>query len=462
MMKKIYENHCWQCKSYISSNYNNRCTICGWYICGTCEACSEGCSKGEERLRENSEKKAREFEALLRKRKAEEERIKKEKKKIIIDSLERFVLAVFLLYELQKMKIGEFFFGIQKSQIREFKKIYSSVQEYSVKKFIVWLEKYYYKKKMIEDSDIEILWEKLEEGFSFDFYDFLEGIGMLETSGYSEVGTIKFVQVCGSDKKRRKLYLNIIEEIGNQDYIRLMYDFESFIFKKKYSKRENQSIDYVNGDLTHRISYRNDVYAYNMGIALVADFKYREGHFQNACSVEEYPKEENVLYFSTGMYKAVCKNNFKDENGYYWFSRYTKQEYKAKKLKEWNEKNANDLDKYLPTRPLGKQWKHCIVLETEEALVPFNLKGLYDEQCILEELGYYVKDTDNGYIIRPTTHGGREKYVSGQGYVHSGELEYQRFLKIASKYIEKCKKKGKFPNKEFMEYIFGVKINDKA
>ena len=35
-----YNNHCWNCGKKIDSYYEQRCNICGWYICSTCGACS--------------------------------------------------------------------------------------------------------------------------------------------------------------------------------------------------------------------------------------------------------------------------------------------------------------------------------------------------------------------------------------------------------------------------------------
>jgi len=41
---RSYENRCWSCKSRISSNLHSRCPTCGWYHCGKCGACKQGCS----------------------------------------------------------------------------------------------------------------------------------------------------------------------------------------------------------------------------------------------------------------------------------------------------------------------------------------------------------------------------------------------------------------------------------
>ena len=35
-----YKNHCWNCRVPLSSNTNERCPKCGWYICKNCGACS--------------------------------------------------------------------------------------------------------------------------------------------------------------------------------------------------------------------------------------------------------------------------------------------------------------------------------------------------------------------------------------------------------------------------------------
>lgn len=40
-----YENHCWRCGSHIDSDKNEQCSICGWYICSRCGACSEDCNR---------------------------------------------------------------------------------------------------------------------------------------------------------------------------------------------------------------------------------------------------------------------------------------------------------------------------------------------------------------------------------------------------------------------------------
>ena len=40
---RTYENRCWRCKTRISSQLHDRCTRCGWYHCGSCGACKEGC-----------------------------------------------------------------------------------------------------------------------------------------------------------------------------------------------------------------------------------------------------------------------------------------------------------------------------------------------------------------------------------------------------------------------------------
>lgn len=42
---KPYTNRCWHCAEAIDSEINQRCTICGWYIC-SCGACAEGCQRG--------------------------------------------------------------------------------------------------------------------------------------------------------------------------------------------------------------------------------------------------------------------------------------------------------------------------------------------------------------------------------------------------------------------------------
>jgi len=38
-----YQNQCWQCRLFITSNVHARCPVCHWYIC-TCGACMPHCS----------------------------------------------------------------------------------------------------------------------------------------------------------------------------------------------------------------------------------------------------------------------------------------------------------------------------------------------------------------------------------------------------------------------------------
>ncbi len=40
-----YINYCWRCKADINSNYNRRCSKCGWYICNNCGACKGDCPR---------------------------------------------------------------------------------------------------------------------------------------------------------------------------------------------------------------------------------------------------------------------------------------------------------------------------------------------------------------------------------------------------------------------------------
>ncbi|GEM_PF-5364926 len=42
----IYINHCWNCKSHISSNTNIKCDKCNWYICSKCGSCQPHCNHG--------------------------------------------------------------------------------------------------------------------------------------------------------------------------------------------------------------------------------------------------------------------------------------------------------------------------------------------------------------------------------------------------------------------------------
>ena len=43
-----YENHCWDCGSRISSDFCERCNVCGWYICTYCGACAYGGCSGRD------------------------------------------------------------------------------------------------------------------------------------------------------------------------------------------------------------------------------------------------------------------------------------------------------------------------------------------------------------------------------------------------------------------------------
>jgi hypothetical protein len=38
----VYENHCYNCKRHISSAIHARCSVCGWYICSSCDSCGCG------------------------------------------------------------------------------------------------------------------------------------------------------------------------------------------------------------------------------------------------------------------------------------------------------------------------------------------------------------------------------------------------------------------------------------
>ena len=40
-----YENHCWKCKTHISSSKDTRCSICNWYICSKCDSCMPQCER---------------------------------------------------------------------------------------------------------------------------------------------------------------------------------------------------------------------------------------------------------------------------------------------------------------------------------------------------------------------------------------------------------------------------------
>lgn len=43
MFQKLYgyRSVCWSCGANISSEANDRCDLCGWYICNSCSACSK-------------------------------------------------------------------------------------------------------------------------------------------------------------------------------------------------------------------------------------------------------------------------------------------------------------------------------------------------------------------------------------------------------------------------------------
>ena len=37
-----YVNHCWKCKETVDSDYEEKCTDCGWLECASCGACGCG------------------------------------------------------------------------------------------------------------------------------------------------------------------------------------------------------------------------------------------------------------------------------------------------------------------------------------------------------------------------------------------------------------------------------------
>jgi len=39
VVKKAYQNHCWRCGDNISSKYDEKCYVCGMFICSSCGAC---------------------------------------------------------------------------------------------------------------------------------------------------------------------------------------------------------------------------------------------------------------------------------------------------------------------------------------------------------------------------------------------------------------------------------------
>ena len=469
MENKKYVNICWNCYASIDSLFNVRCNICGWYICNICGACSKSCSKSEDRIEEIKIKKIREAEEKRAQIKAEQERINRENKAIHINSLEQFIVAVFLLYELEKMKVGVHFLEISKNQIEEFRNIYHMVSDKTANDFSLWLKKHY-RTEIISDSFMAELWNNVQKNQNLDFYDFLYKVGMEENFECA----YKFVKVRGMDGLRRTVFLDIIEETENGEYIKLMKVFESFIFNKEFEKCENEYVKVLHKYDSYFSSYdsyfniyeKNKVYL--KGHSSFSDFKLnRENRYPLVYDTKEYSNYTETMCLGIGMYKVVQRYNphhldyiddYRVDFGTY-FTRYSSQERKKKRIEKWNKQNAKILNSYLPVKKNGKQWEHCIALETETSLVPFDIKKNIDAEYALSDIGYYIKDADGGYSIRPTTLDGREKFVSGKGYIHNGEKEYQKFLKAATKYVDKCKKKGEFPNKEFMEYIFGVKVN---
>jgi len=36
-------NHCWCCNYDTNSNFDKRCTVCGWLVCSRCGCCKKGC-----------------------------------------------------------------------------------------------------------------------------------------------------------------------------------------------------------------------------------------------------------------------------------------------------------------------------------------------------------------------------------------------------------------------------------
>ncbi len=47
-----YSSHCWKCKAPIDSEFNLKCSLCGWYICSVCGSCEYRCTAGKEILKE--------------------------------------------------------------------------------------------------------------------------------------------------------------------------------------------------------------------------------------------------------------------------------------------------------------------------------------------------------------------------------------------------------------------------
>ena len=37
-----YVNHCWKCKKTVDSDYQKKCSACGWLKCSRCRACGCG------------------------------------------------------------------------------------------------------------------------------------------------------------------------------------------------------------------------------------------------------------------------------------------------------------------------------------------------------------------------------------------------------------------------------------
>jgi len=43
--EESYLNHCWNCKKTVDSDYQAKCSNCGWLECSSCQAC--GCNYGD-------------------------------------------------------------------------------------------------------------------------------------------------------------------------------------------------------------------------------------------------------------------------------------------------------------------------------------------------------------------------------------------------------------------------------
>lgn len=476
-----YNNVCWSCHAAISNLSNSRCPSCGWYICSRCGACSKGCDISGERIDEFRKQRLKQIEReaeLIRienERKAELQREEDRKNSaVIITSLEEFVIAMFMFFEFRKMKIGDFFFAISNVQLSEFKEIYSSLKSESEERYLKWLHKYY-DNKFVDGLNISNMWKSVCNGTRIDLYDYLGYISMQDVDYTISGRTIRLVEVEGIDRRRKLLRLKIVIQDKKLIYQKLMKLFEDFVFDRDYDARENMYVGEVNfrkdySDYPHHCRYYsgNGEFIEETDDGLLAatarltDFKIdKDIHFYCACDKAQYPSVKGMVYFSVGMYKVVCiKPMFFDDDVIYgnWVSRYTAQEARVHIMNQWCEKNATILDSFRLVAKDEKRWQHCIKLRSEKDCIPLDRKSIEDdEEYALSDVGLYLKESEDGSILCAATQICKKKFINKYGYAFEGEKDFQTFSKAANKYIERCKKKKKFPNKEFMEYVFGVK-----